>query len=27
MPHISKNALYISRASSGILRETPCTPW
>ena len=24
MPHISKNALNVSRASSGILRETPC---
>jgi molybdopterin-guanine dinucleotide biosynthesis protein A len=27
MPHISRNALNISRASSGILCETPCTPW
>jgi len=26
MPHISKNALNVSRASSGILRETPCNP-
>jgi hypothetical protein len=24
MPHISQNALNVSRAISGILRETPC---